>query len=132
MSNVHRILPSISELLEIPPLKSLVRRVNRNAVVTGAKQFLDKMRTQLQYAAANVHVPSAAELAERIADWIATEEHVALAPVINATGVVIHPELGRVPLPEEALRAIAEVGRGYASVEFDLATGGHRERRAIV
>src|SRR5438552_8795557 len=98
MSNVLRNLPSISELLESPPLKSLVRRVNRNAVVTGVKQFLDKMRIQVQCETTKVHVPRAAELAERIADWIATEEHAALAPAMNATRVVIHSQLGRVPL----------------------------------
>ena len=58
MSNVLRNLPSISELLESPPLRSLVRRVNRNAVVTGVKQFLDKMRIQVQSAAARLLLPS--------------------------------------------------------------------------
>src|SRR5437773_188012 len=63
MSNVLRNLPSVGELLESPPLKSLVRRVNRNVVVTRARQFLDRMRGQLQSAASSVHVPSASELA---------------------------------------------------------------------
>src|SRR5438552_11406685 len=95
MSNVLRNIPPVSELLESPPLKSLVNRVSRNVVVTEVRRFLDDMRTQVQSAAANVHVPAPSELAQRIADWIATDQQPALVPVINATGVILHPGLGR-------------------------------------
>src|SRR5262245_4620972 len=130
MASVLRNLPSFTELLDSPPLKSLVNRVSRNVVVSGVRQFLDDMRTQVQTAAAGVHVPTASELAQRIADWIATEEQPPLRPVINATGVLLHTGLGRAPLAEEAIAAIAEVARGYASVELDLASG-ERSQRAV-
>src|SRR5262245_2462855 len=86
MASVLRNIPSVTELLDSPPLKSLVNRVSRNVVVSGVRQFLDDMRTQVQSAAASIHVPTSAELAERIAQWIATDQHPSLAPVINATG----------------------------------------------
>lgn len=130
MSSVLRNLPSVSELLDSPPLKSLVHRVNRNVVVSGVRQFLDDMRTQVQSAAANV--PSAGELAQKIADWIATAERPGLQPVINATGVLLPAGLGRAPLAEEALAAVAAVSRGYANVEIDLASGEHSPRTAAV
>src|SRR5437773_1951213 len=123
MSNVLRNIPPVSELLESPPLKSLVNRVSRNVVVTGVRRFLDDMRTKVQSAAANVHVPAASELAQRIADWISAGQPSSIVPVINATGVIVHDRLGGVPLADEAIQAVAAVARGYASVELDLATG---------
>jgi L-seryl-tRNA(Ser) seleniumtransferase len=130
MSSVLRNIPSVSELLDSPPLKSLVNRVSRNVVVSGVRQFLDDMRSQVQTAAAGVHVPSASELAQRIADWIAADQRSPLVPVINATGVLLHTGLGRAPLAEEAITAIGTLARGYASVELDLASG-ERSQRAL-
>lgn len=123
MSNVLRNLPSVSELLESPPLRSLVDRVNRNVLVSRARRFLDDVRSQVQSATSNLRAPTATELAERIADWIKREESPALRPVVNATGVILNSQLGRVPLADEAISAIAAVGRGYASVALDLASG---------
>jgi L-seryl-tRNA(Ser) seleniumtransferase len=128
MSNVLRNIPSVSELLESPPLKSLVNRVSHNVVVSGVRQFLDDMRTQVQSAAANVHVPAPAELAERIASWIAKDQQPTLVPVINATGIILHTGLGRAPLADEAIEMISATARGYASVEFDLASGERSQR----
>src|SRR3954468_6811214 len=123
MSNMLKNIPSVSEVLESPPLKSLVNRVSGNVIVTRVRRFLDDMRTQVQSAAANVHVPAASELAQRIADWIAAEQSPAIVPVINATGIIANDELGGVPLADEAIQAIAATARGYANISVDLVTG---------
>src|SRR5262245_5748509 len=128
MSNILRSIPSVTELLESPPLKSIVNCVRRNVVVTGVRQFLDDMRTQVQSAAANVHVPAPSELAQRIADWIAADQRPSLVPVVNATGIVLHTGLGRAPLAEEAIEMMSAIARGYASVELDLASGERWQR----
>src|SRR4051812_17127511 len=128
MNNMLRNIPSVSELLESPPLKSLVDRVSRNVVVTGVRQFLDDMRSQVQTAAANVHVPAPSELAQKIADWIASDQRPTLVPVINATGIILHTGLGRAPLADEAIQMITAIGRGYASVEIDLESGDRSQR----
>lgn len=127
-----RSLPSASELLESPPLKSLVDRVNRNVVVSGVRRFLDEMRLQVQSAAANARVPTASELAERIADWIVTKEGALLRPVINATGIILHEQLGRTPLAEEAVQAIADSARGYCNLEINLADSAAVAREAAI
>jgi L-seryl-tRNA(Ser) seleniumtransferase len=123
MTNVLRKIPSVSELLESPPLKSLVNRVSHSVVVSGVRQFLDDVRTQVQTAAAGAHVPAPAELAQKIADWIAKDQRPTLVPVINATGIILHTGLGRAPLADEAIEMIGAIARGYASVEIDLASG---------
>ena len=123
MSNVLRNLPSVSELLETPPLKSLVHRASQNVVVSRVRQFMDNMRSQVQTAAANVPVPAVGELAQRIADWIAVQERPALVPVINATGAIFPGPCGAPPLAEEAIAAMAALGRGYSMPERDSPAG---------
>lgn len=122
MSNLIRNLPSVNELLEKPPLKSLVRRLSHNVVVSQVGRFLDGMRSQVQSAATAMQVPTPAELAQRIADWISTQQ-TEVRPVINATGILLHPELGGPPLASEAIQAAAAVAGSYASLEIDLASG---------
>jgi L-seryl-tRNA(Ser) seleniumtransferase len=130
--NVLKSIPSVSELLESAPLKGLSGRLSRNVVVSEVRTFLDRLRTEIQESAAERHIPTPAELAEKIAEWILAEEQPPLRPVINATGVLLHTGLGRAPLAEEAIEAIALVARGYASVEVDLKTGERSQRvRAV-
>jgi L-seryl-tRNA(Ser) seleniumtransferase len=130
MSNVLRSLPSVGELLESPPLKALVNRVSHNVVVARASQFLDDLRGQVQNAT-GVNIPTPSELAERIATWIASERG-GVRPIINASGILLHPELSGPPLPAEALAALAEVAGGFAPLELDLASGHAAARDAGV
>jgi len=128
MSNVLRNIPSVNELLESPPLRKLVDRANRNVVISGVRRFLDDLRSDVQNAAADIKVPAPGELAERIAQWITSEDTPNLRPVINATGVLLHTGLGRAPLAESAIQAIAGIAGGYASVEVDVASGDTSQR----
>lgn len=130
MANVLRNIPSVNELLDSPPLKSLVQRVNHSTVVSGVRRFLDNLRIEMQSTATSMGIPTPTELAERIANWIAIEERPPLRPVVNATGILLHTGLGRAPLAEEAIAAMGDVARDYASVELDLVTG-QRSQRAI-
>lgn len=132
MPNVLRNIPSVHELLENPALQKLYERVNRNVVVHGVREFLDNLRGEVQSAAAEIKLPTAAELAERIAQWILHEDRPPLRGVVNATGILLHTGLGRAPLAEEALSAVVEAARDYASVEMDLTTGGRSQRIVAV
>jgi L-seryl-tRNA(Ser) seleniumtransferase len=130
VTNPFRKLPSVSQLMESPPLKSLVETASHNVVVNGVRSFLDRMREQVVQTTTSTgfHIPSAGELASRIADWIRVDQVSKLKPVINGTGILLHTGLGRAPLAEEAIESIAAIAAGYASVEFDLESGerGHR------
>lgn len=128
MNNILRNIPSVNELLDSPPLRRLVDRVHRSVVLSGVRDFLDNLRTEVASAAAEIKVPGAGELAERIADWIVREEQPSLRPVINATGILLHTGLGRAPLADEALRAMVDVAGGYASVEVQLQSGERSQR----
>ncbi|MAD80925.1 MAG: L-seryl-tRNA(Sec) selenium transferase [Pirellulaceae bacterium] len=128
MQNPLRNIPSVNELLEIPPLCGMVDRVSHSVVVSGVRTFLSDFRDEVQTAASEFKVPTATELAERIAEWIVKDETPSLRPVINATGILLHTGLGRAPLAGEAIQAMSEVAAGYSSVEVDLATGERSQR----
>lgn len=127
-----RNIPSVSELLEAPALKGLVNRLSHNAVVMQVRGVLDELRQELQTSANEKSLPQVGDLAERIARRILQGEQPTLRPVINATGILLHTGLGRAPLAEAALEAMAEVGRDYASVELDLTSGRRSHRVAAV
>ncbi len=74
--------------------------------------------------------PSAEGITTQAAAALAAAERGSLRPVVNATGVVIHTNLGRAPLATAALDRLTEVARGYATLEYDLATGARGSRAA--
>ena len=132
MPNIFRNLPSVNQLLENPRLKEMVDSVNHRVVVDGVRTFLDDLRDQVTAATEDVSIPTPQELADKIADWLETEEQPALKPVVNATGVILHTGLGRAPLATAAANAVSAIASGYASVEVDLRDGQRGQRiRAV-
>lgn len=102
--NPLRNLPSIHELLESPALKTLLDRISQNAVVSTVRTVLDEVRHEVQTAATDRTLPSASDLAERIARRIVEGQSPELRPVINATGALLNGGLGRPPWPKKRLR----------------------------
>jgi L-seryl-tRNA(Ser) seleniumtransferase len=121
--NPLRSIPSVNELLEYPAVRKLVDGLSHHTVGSIVRTVLDEVRNEVQNAASEMTFPSVSELADRIARRVLEVERPALQPVINATGILFHPCLGRAPLAEEAIREMEAVARDYASVGLDLATG---------
>ena len=132
MQNIFRNLPSVNQLLESEPLKKLVDSVNHTVVADGVRTFLDDFRQQVADKAGEINVPSPQELASSIADFLKAEEIPYLRKVINGTGIILHTGLGRAPLAAQAMEAVADISRGYASVEIDLKSGGRGQRAKSV
>jgi L-seryl-tRNA(Ser) seleniumtransferase len=116
----RRQLPSVDRLLRDPGVVKLFESAPRNVVVAAARDTVEAARTRR----AGPPEDWAAEIAERVRERTARS----LQPVINATGVVLHTNLGRAPLAPSAAAAVQEVAIGYSTLEFDLASGarGHR------
>lgn len=108
--------PSINELLESPPLKSLVDRVNPARMMTGVRSFVEGMRQEVQNAVTQRQIPSPVALAEQIAQWIMRQEQGGVRSALNATGILLHPDLGGAPLADEALAAAREAAGSYSRV----------------
>jgi len=116
----RRALPSVDTLLRDPAVLELMRTAPRSAVVAAARETIERSRRRR----AGPPDDWAAEIAELVAARIAPS----LTRVINATGIVLHTNLGRAPLAEEAVRAVQSVASGYSSLEFDLHSGTRGSR----
>ncbi|HWA57183.1 MAG TPA: L-seryl-tRNA(Sec) selenium transferase [Gemmatimonadales bacterium] len=120
MTDPRRHLPSVDRLLNDPAVAALAAHAPRNTLVAAIRESLDQARR----GRAGPPPDWAHDIAERLARRTARS----LQPVINATGVVLHTNLGRAPLAPAALAAIQAIGQDYSTLEYDLGSGtrGHR------
>ena len=121
-----RTLPSVERLLSHPSLEALTAEVPRSLRVAAVRDTLDEVRESLRREGAAA--PDLDALARVAAMRARTASLPALRRVLNATGVVLHTNLGRAPLSERARRAVAEVASGYCSLEYDLEAGKRGDR----
>jgi L-seryl-tRNA(Ser) seleniumtransferase len=122
-----RSLPSVDEVLARPAVRALAERVGRAAAKAAVRAAIAESRARLQSGAEldDDPVPDA-----RVLELGASEARPRLRRVINATGVVLHTNLGRAPLHAEAVRRVAEIASGYSNLEIDLGTGRRGQRSA--
>lgn len=123
-----RRIPSIEWLLSRPALEEAARRVGRRKVVAAARAVTSELRAMLISGASAL--PSLESLENEIAGAAAKDPSYSLRPVINATGVILHTNLGRAPLAPEAARHALSVATCYSNLEYDLARG-ERGRRDV-
>ena len=107
-------LPSVSELLEKPPIRALAERWNRSVVAGNVRKFLEEMATDLRRRAADMPLPPIRELAERAARFVVSQQQSSLGTAINATGSIWGTQWKNVPLADVALERAIAVGREFA------------------
>jgi L-seryl-tRNA(Ser) seleniumtransferase len=122
-----RQLPSVEEILREPATRTLLQRLPRWAVLDGVREALERARRRILAGgeAPDDLVAVAAALAEAAA-------RPSLRRVINATGVILHTNIGRACLSDAALQAALEAGRAYSTLEFDLEAGARGSRQVHV
>jgi L-seryl-tRNA(Ser) seleniumtransferase len=123
-------LPSVGDLLLAEPLQRLLESRPRQSVVYSARAVLKRIRDEI---AQGVHSRETlsdvvASLPAAIEGELNRPQRFSLRPVINATGVLLHTNLGRAPLSEQALQHLVEVAAGYCNLEFDLDSGERGSR----
>jgi L-seryl-tRNA(Ser) seleniumtransferase len=127
---LFRLLPSVNSLLLMPACRQLLDTRPHNAVVSSARAAVAELRLEIlsgRHTQATLQA-KVDQLPVMIAKHIDLERRYSLRPVINATGVILHTNLGRAPLSDEALRHLVEVARGYCNLELDLESGLRRKR----
>jgi L-seryl-tRNA(Ser) seleniumtransferase len=127
--NPFRKLPAVGAVLDRPELSDARGRFPHADVAAAVRAELDAARAAV---ASGGPPPDAASVAARAADRLAIESAPTLRPVINATGVVLHTNLGRAPLHEDAARAAYDAARGYLNLEIDLPAGKRSSRQGAV
>jgi L-seryl-tRNA(Ser) seleniumtransferase len=127
-------LPSIDQVLGYPELSELAAKRPRELLLLLARLAVDGLRRELAAGAALPTGPDGKLPAALVAGRVRAEEQKLLAPslrrVVNATGVVIHTNLGRAPLDPGLMDAMTAVLGGYSNLEFDLETGERGSRHA--
>ena len=125
-----RAIPSVHQLVESPTLAAWANRVPRPWLVNAAREVLGEYRHRAAGAVAPAFTDE--QLAEFVIAKLAGRQDLNLRPVINATGIILHTGLGRAPLADSVVSAMAKTARQYANVELDLETGRRGQRVAIV
>lgn len=123
-------LPSVDKVLAHPVLRAAKAELPHDLLVLAIRQELDRLRNALS--AAGVIDTSLENIAEKAVSHARLIASPRLRPVINATGVIIHTNLGRAPLSKAAVEAIASLAR-YGNLEYDLDEGqrGSRYTHAV-
>ena len=115
-------LPSVERLLQRRETEALIDAHGRIAVTQAVRAVLAAMRAARDTSA------SEALILERVAERLETDARPSLRPLFNLTGTVLHTNLGRAPLPDEAIEAMAAAARSAVTLEYDLASGKRGER----
>jgi L-seryl-tRNA(Ser) seleniumtransferase len=125
-ASAFRALPSVDRLLRDARLRG---RAADGLLLAVAREALDAARRAIATGGAPPSYEAVAEHAARRLDALLTPP---LRPLINATGVVLHTNLGRAPLAEEAVAAMAAASHAYSDLEFELETGRRGSRHALL
>ncbi len=122
-------LPSVDRLLSAPALAAAAQAHGAALAKKAAQGALEAARTAVREGG---RVPTIEELAQDAERRLHALRASRLTPVFNLTGTVIHTNLGRALLSDEAIEAVAAAMRGYAALEYDVATGGRGDRDSVV
>jgi len=122
----RRLLPAVDQALQRPELRPLVEAHGRPAVLSALREVLEALRRR---------PPADAEralegLAQAVSARLSLDEQPSLVRVLNATGIVVHTNLGRAPLSALAAERVALAARGYSNLEYDLESGERGSREA--
>src|SRR5688500_11507798 len=115
-------LPSVDRMLRLDEAQALVRERGRTRVTETIRSVLAEVRGDLQSGRTSVAVTEEM-LVARIRARLETQARPSLRPVFNLTGTILHTNLGRAPLPAEAIAAMVSAAQQTSNVEFDLARG---------
>ncbi len=120
-----RKLPKADRLLEAAEQAGLVARLGHGAVMEAVRATLDRIRKEVL---AGGTCPEEEAIAAAVVADLTRAGKGTLRSVVNATGVVVHTNLGRAPLSEDAIEAMARAARGYTNLEYDLGRGERGDR----
>jgi L-seryl-tRNA(Ser) seleniumtransferase len=132
LRSLYSLLPSLNDLLLDPRFSAIVKAESHGTVVRSTRAVLSRLKREIaeeQHTLVSLN-RSLAELHLAVAGEIEQNKRYSLRRVINATGVILHTNLGRAPLSASALEHIVEIAAGYSNLELDLETG-ERSRRDV-
>ena len=124
---ILRNLPSIEQLLQTAATAQLIARFGRPLTLDALRHTLENIRERFKAGTLN-DLPSNDSILASAESTLAAWTVQTLLPVINATGVILHTNLGRAPMSDATIRAMDVVSRSYSNLEFDLESGKRGSR----
>ncbi len=129
MENEFRRLPGVDKVISDERVARLAARYPHELLVSLVRRQLESARAAIT---AGKPSPSLDDIVESVTSQLDDLENPTLRPLINATGVVLHTNIGRAPLSREAILAMEAVSKGYSNLEFDLDSGRRGSRNVHV
>ncbi|QSZ26837.1 L-seryl-tRNA(Sec) selenium transferase [Aceticella autotrophica] len=130
MNNLFKKLPSVDEILRENDIIKLLENYKHDYVVKIIRQVLSDYRDKISH---NIEVTiNKQEIVKRILEYLSKNTHCNLKRVINATGVVIHTNLGRSIFPDELIKNLWEVTAHYSTLEYNIENGKRGSRYSLV
>ena len=120
-----RSLPSVDSLLQFPAVLKWIGAYGRPLTLGAIRDVLTDVRA---HASEGIAAPDLNEILRRMESRLHAQTSFTLVPVINATGVILHTNLGRAPLSQAAAQAMLAISQGYSNLEFDLPSGKRGSR----
>ncbi|MBZ4687642.1 MAG: L-seryl-tRNA(Ser) seleniumtransferase [Clostridia bacterium] len=128
--NLLRNLPGVDKILEQKEIKTFLEKLPRSYVVEVIRQILDETRKEIL--SGNLNIFKSDQVIRKIKKALDKNTHRSLQRVINATGIILHTNLGRAFLSESAQAAVQNIIKGYSNLEFNLQTGKRGSRYSHV
>lgn len=131
-------IPKVDELIKQDTLFFLLEEKGCVAVTEASRAVLDKLRQEIMALkeedadSFDMSKLDICRIAEDVVDRVKEDEKCNLFPIINATGTILHTNLGRAPLCKEAVENVVEVSRGYSSLEYNVEKGKRGSRHDLV
>ena len=122
-------LPGVDKLLNLPEIKALISEHNETLVKFAIRESLSHLRAK---AVKEKAIPDTQDIIEHIRSGVQRITTKSLRNVMNATGVVVHTNLGRAPFSNEIINEVSEILKGYSNLEFDLEKGSRGSRNTHV
>ena len=131
-ADLYRQLPSIDELLKAPALVEAAAQAGHSAVIDAARAVVERLRSEISRGEMDSQQVETAisAMEDAVHNELQKNLEFSLRPVINATGVILHTNLGRAPLASIAVENIRRTSEGYSNLELDL-TSGERGKRDV-
>jgi len=129
-SEIFRKLPSVDDVMRGPAVLVLAASYGSDSVADAVRMVLARLRQEITSGPLDQHTLELAisGLAGAVENQLRQALSYSLRPVVNATGVILHTNLGRAPLGDAAIEHIRETAANYSNLEFDLAAGARGKR----
>jgi len=122
-ASTHPRLPAVDRILSWPSVAPLLAEHGRTAVLASVRELLAAFRQEARQDGSDVQIFSEPVLSLQLSGRLARDHAARLKRVFNLTGTVLHTNLGRAPLPEEAVEALISAARFPCALEYDLDSG---------